>query len=287
MAYDNNQFEEQIGSNSHKWGIRIEPVNLAYFEGQPLTHIEMFDCSEGHYTYSIYNGEQVNNNTLVYTQQHDMEGSHEWVRFALDESVSYDATLPLWVCVASSGATQPIPCCTYVGEPNSCLLKQGNFWKPATDFGQYVSWMLRVYTAPARGRSFTYNVYWGPEEGSEEQMVLGLEGLTTTEAANNTTENTRYNVTAVWDNRETDFSNTIYLGPSVGVSDNSIVTEGVEVFPNPVEGMLTVEGEGLRRVTVYSLQGAKLTEREATGEKTSLDLSVYPAGLYIVTVLTD
>ena len=287
LAYDNNRFEEQIGSNTHKWGIKIEPVNLAIFEGRPLTHIEMFDCSEGCYTYSIYNGEQANNGSLIYTQQHDMEGSHEWVRFALDESVSYDASLPLWVCVSSSGATHPIPCCDYVGEPNSCLLKQGSFWKPATDFGQYSSWMLRAYTEPARERSFTYNVYWGPEEGGEHQMVLGMESLTATEATYNTTENTRYNVTAIWDNRETDFSNTVYLGPSVGVSDNSLVNEGVELFPNPVEGILTVKGEGLRRVSVYSLQGAKLTERGVAGEQALLDFSAYPAGIYIVTILTD
>ena len=109
MAYDNNQFAEQIGSNSHKWGIKIEPEHLATFEGHPVTHLEMFDCSAGHYTYSIYNGEAVNNSSLIYTQQHDMEGSHEWVMFPLDESVSFDVSLPLWVCVATSGATQPIP----------------------------------------------------------------------------------------------------------------------------------------------------------------------------------
>ena len=65
---------------------------------------------------------------------------------------------------------------------------------------------------------------WGPEEGGVEQMVLGYEGLTVTEATYNTTENMRYNVTATWNGRETEFSNTVYLGPSVGMIENAVAT---------------------------------------------------------------
>ncbi len=287
MAYDNNQFVEQLGSNSNKWAIKIEPMNLTYFEGHPVTHIEMFDCSEGHYTYYFYNDELVNNNTLIYTQQHDMEGTHEWVRFALDEAVSYDATKPLWICVSTTGATKPIPCCEYVGEPNSCLIKSGTFWKPVTSFGRNLSWLLRAYTAPAEGRSFSYNLYWGPEEGGEEQMVLGYEGLTVTEATNNTFENTRYNVTAIWNSRETDFSNTVYLGPSVGMTEDIIDTQEFTLYPNPVKDIMTLQGKALRHVSVYSVLGVRLYDRDVLGSQAEVDMSSYPEGLYIVNILTD
>ena len=197
MAYDNNVFLDQIGSNSHKWGIRIDPVNLAYFEGRPLTQIELFDCSEGTYTFTLYNGVQANNSSQIYVQQHEMEGTHKWVRFDLDDAVTYDTTLPLWVCVGTSGAQSPIPCCDYVGVDNSCLLKSGNQWKPATDFGMYRSWMLRAYTSPIESQEMAYNLYWGPEDGGEEQMVLGYEALTTNHTSYNTTENQRYHITAL------------------------------------------------------------------------------------------
>lgn len=287
MAYDDNHYVGQIGTNSHKWAIRVEPVNLAHFEGHPLTHLELFDCSEGHYTFTIHNGEQVNNSTLIYTQQRDMEGSHQWVRFPLEEEVAFDASQPLWVCVATSGATHPIPCCTYVGDPNGCLFKSGAVWKPVTDFGQYYSWMLHAYTTPLEGRSFSYNLYWGPEEGGEEQMVLGYEGITATEATNNTFENTRYNVTALWDGKETEFSNTVYLGPSVEVSENAAATQEYTVFPNPVSNVLTIEGKELCRISVYSVLGIKLYECEASNGKVQIDLSAYSKGLYLVNVLSD
>ena len=287
MAYDNNQFVEQLGSNSHKWGIKIEPEHLAVFEGHPVTHLEMFDCSAGHYTYSIYNGETVSNSTLIYTQQRDMEGIYGWVRFPLDESVSFDVSLPLWVCVATSGATQPIPCCEYVGEPNSCLIKSGAFWKPVTTFGQNLSWLLRAYTTPTDSRSFTYNLYWGPEEGGEEQMVLGYESLTATEATNNTTENMRYNVTAHWDGRETDFSNTVYLGPSVGVTENAVDLQGYSVFPNPVHSMLTIQGIEMQHVSIYRVIGTMVYDSDVCGDHAVVDMERFLDGLYLVNVLTD
>ena len=286
MAYDNNQFSEHIGTNSHKWGIKIEPTHLALFEGHPLTHLEMFDCSAGHYTYTIHNGELVNNSTLIYTQQHDMEGTHEWVRFPLDDQVSFDASLPLWVCVATTGADKPIPCCEYVGEPNSCMIKSGSIWKPVTTFGQNLSWLLRAYTTPAEGRSFSYNLYWGPEEGGEEQMVLGYEGLTMTEAAYNTTENMRYNVTTFWDGRETDFSNTVYLGPSVAVPEHNDACQGLAVYPNPVKGLLTLQGKEMRHVSLYSAVGMLIDDRDVAGDHMELDMERLAEGLYLLHVTT-
>ena len=287
MAYDDNEFLEQIGSNSHKWGIRIEPVHLALFAGHPLTQIELFDCSSGTYTFTIYNGEQANNSTQIYVQQHEMEGSYEWVRFNLDEPVNYDPTLPLWICAGSSGAVSPIPCCAYVGVDNSCLVKSGSQWKPVTSFGTYCSWMLRAYTSPIESQDIAYNVYWGPEEGGVEQMVLGYEALTSTQATYNTSNNQRYYVTALWDNRETEASNTIYLGPSVGVEENDLMVADYEVYPNPVSNRLTVKANGVRHISLVTLTGAQVMERPVNGERATIEMGNLPQGLYLLTIITD
>lgn len=288
LAYDDNQFIDQIGSSNHKWGIKIEPELLTQFAGHPLTHIELFDCSTGHFTFTVYNGDVANNSTTLYVQERDMEASYEFVRFALDEPVAFDPTLPLWICVATSGTNKPIPCCNYVGEGNSCLLKQGAFWKPATEFGQYVSWMLRGYTSPIDGGSdFTYNVYWGPEEGGIEQLVLGYEALTATQASYNTTENQRYNVTALWDGRETELSNTVYLGPSVDLEEPTVQDDVLVVYPNPVNDQLTLRGEGLRHVSLVSITGATVFDSDITDNQMMIDTKALPQGLYLLRVCTD
>ena len=288
LAYDDNQFIDQIGSSNHKWGIKIEPELLTQFAGHPLTHIELFDCSTGHFTFTVYNGDVANNSTTLYVQERDMEASYEFVRFALDEPVAFDPTLPLWICVATSNSHEPIPCCDYVGEENSCLLKQGAFWKPATQFGMYRSWLLRGYTSPIDGNSdFTYNVYWGPEEGGEEQLNLGYEALTSTQASYNTTENQRYNITALWDGRETELSNTVYLGPSVGIEEPTAQNDALVIYPNPVSDQLTLKGEGLRHVTLVSITGATVFDSDIADNGMVIDMARVPQGLYLLTVCTD
>ncbi len=285
LAYDDNHFIEQVSKN--KWGIKIEPNLLAHFAGHPLTHIEMFDCSSGHYTFTIYNGETPNNSTPLYEQGHDMEASHSFVKFALDEPVEFDPTLPLWICVSTSGVSKPIPCCNYVGESNSCQFRQGTTWKPAVEFGLHRSWLLRAYTSPIDGGSdFTYNVYWGPEEGGDEQLYLGYENLMATQASYNTTENQRYNVTAIWNGRETELSNTIYLGPSVGI-DETVAQDNVFVaYPNPVSYQLTLQGEGLRHVSLISITGATVFDSDITDNRIMIDMARLPQGLYFLNVLT-
>ena len=288
LAYDDNQFVNQIGSNSTKWGIKMEPEILAHFEGHPLTHIEMFDCSSGLYTFTIYNGEATNNNTTLYVQAHDMEGSQEFVRFALDEPVAFDPTLPLWICVATTGAQHPIPCCPFVGENNSALVRTGSLWRPAPMFGMDYSWLLRGYTSPIESSNhFTYNVYWGPEEGSEEQLDLGYEALTATQADYNTTENLRYNVTAMWDGRETELSNTVYLGPSVGIEESTTTEQALKAYPNPVSDQLTLQGEGMQHVRLITVTGACVYESAVKNDVVKIDMTSLPQGLYFLRVQSD
>ena len=286
LAYDDNEFIDQVSNN--KWGIKIEPNLLAHFAGHPLTHIEMFDCSSGHYTFTIYNGETTNNSTTLYEQGHDMEASYSFVKFALDEPVEFDHTLPLWICVSTSGVNKPIPCCNYVGEDNSCLFKQGTTWKPATIAGLQRSWMLRAYTSPIDGdNDFTYNVYWGPEEGGDEQLYLGYENLMSTQASYNTTENQRYNVTALWNGRETELSNTIYLGPSVSIEEPTAQDDALVVYPNPVSNQLTLQGERLRHISLISLTGATVFDSDIAGNGMVIDMTRFPQGIYLLRVCTD
>lgn len=286
IAYDDNVFVNSFGSNTQKWGITIDPENLAIFEGHPISHLEMYDCSAGEYTYTIYNGVKANNSSLIYTQQHTMTGSNQLVRFPLDDEVPIDVTLPLWIGVSSSGASHPIPYGHYIGNPNSCMLRSGSTWKPATDLNLEYTWLLRAYTSPIEsGDNFSYNVYWGPYEGSDEQMEIAFENLTATSVVYNNTENTRYNVTAIWNGRETDFSNTIYLGPSVEVESIS-ASHGMEVFPNPTKGLLNIQNTDIQHVVIYNITGQKVFEQTLNGDKVVINLTSLPKGIYMMNVTT-
>ena len=117
-------------------------------------------------------------------------------------------------------------------------------------------------------------------------MVLGYEGLTVTEATYNTTENMRYNVTATWNGRETEFSNTVYLGPSVGMIENAIDSHDYMVFPNPVHGWLNIQGEEIRHVSIYSVIGTMVYGSDVFGDHAEVNMEKLPDGLYLVNIHT-
>ena len=117
--------------------------------------------------------------------------------------------------------------------------------------------------------------------------MLGYETLTSTQANYNTTENQRYNVTALWDGRETELSNTIYLGPSVGIEEATTQDKAFEAYPNPVSDQLTLLGEGLRHVSLISITGATVFDRDITGNGMVIDMKALPQGLYLLRVCTD
>jgi len=130
-------------------------------------------------------------------------------------------------------------------------------------------------------------VNWGPEEGGEEQLVLGYETLTATQANYNTTENQRYNVTSLWDGRETDFSNTVYLGPSVSIEETTTQDEALVVYPNPVSNQLTLQGEGIQYVRLITITGACVYESAVKQNALEIDMTALPQGLYFLSIQTE
>ena len=118
-------------------------------------------------------------------------------------------------------------------------------------------------------------------------MVLGYEALTANQASYNTTENQRYQVTALWDNRETDRSNIIFLGPSVDVEENTLTNTDYTVYPNPVSDQLTINAKGLRHVSLVTLTGAKVYDSSVIGEMSVIEMENLTQGLYLLTILTE
>ena len=278
LAYDDNYFVDQMGSKTQKFGIKIDPELLTVFEGLPLTHIEMFDCSAGNYTFKIHSGETPDNNNQIYSQTHEMTGSQTFVRFSLDEEVPFDTTLPLWICVEPNNVEHPAPYGEYVGVPNSCMVRVGGQWRPITYYSQYLSWLLRTYTATAPGRDLSYKVYVGPEEAEDYQMSILYDNVSITQVTHQNNENLRYNVTAIWDGKETGFSNSVFLGPSVNVEEQMTLENDCFAYIN--NGHLIINGEGT--VQVIDLMGRQLFSREVHSDF-RLPTSCFPAsGIYVL-----
>lgn len=61
----------------------------------------------------------------------------------------------------------------------------------------------------------------------------------------------------------------------------------ISVYPNPTNGWVTVEAEGLNRVTVMNALGQVLFAAPTDSDKAVLDLSQYGVGLYMIRIDTE
>ena len=63
-------------------------------------------------------------------------------------------------------------------------------------------------------------------------------------------------------------------------------TANINIYPNPTNGLLNVSGNGTMRISVSNLLGQTLNEITAEGN-TTLDLSRYESGMYLIRIETE
>lgn len=120
----------------------------------------------------------------------------------------------------------------------------------------------------------TYNVYCNGEkvaaEIADNYFTASLDG-----------ENTAFtfHVTGVKNGVESSASNKVYHG-NVGVGENSIVD--LQVYPNPTDGKVIVEANGLVSVAVYDVLGQEVMQAYAADNAVTLNLSGLQSGVYFV-----
>ena len=74
----------------------------------------------------------------------------------------------------------------------------------------------------------------------------------------------------------------VYYSPT-GVGDNEA---SLKVYPNPVQGFVTVEAEDMSQVSVYNALGQCVMQQSVEGQQVVLDLKEAVAGLYLLRVTT-
>ena len=73
---------------------------------------------------------------------------------------------------------------------------------------------------------------------------------------------------------------------SVDAVEETVMDSHVNVYPNPTNSLLNIEGQGTMHVSVSNLMGQKLMEVTAVGN-TTLDLSRFESGMYLIHIETE
>lgn len=79
----------------------------------------------------------------------------------------------------------------------------------------------------------------------------------------------------------------VVVKPSFGnTSVNEDSNIAVSVYPNPAQGVITIEASNLQRIEVYNFLGQLVESRQSEGDVLECDLSGHEAGIYLIRMET-
>ena len=77
---------------------------------------------------------------------------------------------------------------------------------------------------------------------------------------------------------------TINVKNSTDVNEYSL---NAKIYPNPTNGLINIEVEGLQRLTVMNALGQVLYDRETESDKTQIEMAQFGVGTYLIRIYTE
>ena len=82
-------------------------------------------------------------------------------------------------------------------------------------------------------------------------------------------------------------SNREYINPNLSIGNNTLLSKSIILYPNPASELINIsasEGVEVRSITLYSALGQRIMSLEGAN---SIDVSMFPSGVYYMTIETD
>jgi hypothetical protein len=180
-------------------------------------------------------------------------------------------------------------------------------------FNMHYTWMLRAFVTNQMGYEKEldkegyilqhYNLYRS-FDNTDYQLAASIPALENQlyyeyrdNLANETHDDVYYRLTAFYvaDNGETcesDFAATLndpeqnYISIDLTSTEENLESS-LKLYPNPTNGLISIELEGLQKVMVYNALGQALLNKEANSDMLRLNLSGFGNGLYWIKVMAQ
>ncbi len=165
---------------------------------------------------------------------------------------------------------------------------QGEYqWHDYDEYGAYITWERPEITANLHHFRVVRSID-AYKTGDELIAEIPYDGSNNYEYFDNTFElvqgNVYYSVNCVYIRGEEQCESE-YWDVMIGITDVEENTANVSLYPNPTNGLLNIEGQGMMHISVSNMLGQRLMETSAEGDVT-LDLNRYESGFYILRVET-
>lgn len=317
LYYDNGTFKRSLGGDNDPrifWAIRFEAEDLADYIGTHLRKVSLYDVGAGTYQLWIYVGGDTAPRTLVRSQNMVLTNAQAWHEEIISPAYDIPENEPLWIVVGQQGLSRPAAACQDMGNPNGRWVSlDGETWTDMHIYNMHYTWMLRAFVTNQAGREMAlgkegyilqqYNLYRSFDNADYEQVasIPAIESQLYYEYRDNLAdddyEDVYYRLTAYYlaDNGETcesDYATTLndpeqnYVAIDLTSTEENLASS-LKLYPNPTNGCITIELEGLQKVMVYNALGQVLLSKEADGDALQLNLSRFGNGLYWVSVMTQ
>lgn len=317
LYFDNGEFKSSLGGDSEPrifWAIRFEAEDLSEYLGTTLKKVSLYDVGAGTYQLWVYVGGEASPRTLVRSQNMTLSGAHTWQEETIMPAFEIPEDESLWVVVGQQGLSRPAAACQDMGNPNGRWVSlDGEIWTDMHTFNMNYTWMLRAFVTNQSGREIVlgkegyilqqYNLYRSFNNVDYQKIasIPAVDGQLYYEYRDNLAdddhEDVYYRLTAFYlaDNGETcesDYAASLndpeqnYVAIDL-TSTNENQALDFKLYPNPTNGLITIELEGLQIVMVYNALGQVLISKEADGNSLQLDLSGFEGGLYWVKIISQ
>ncbi|MGN0032729.1 MAG: T9SS type A sorting domain-containing protein [Candidatus Limimorpha sp.] len=142
----------QLGHVDETIDFGVTFPNTSAYEGFTMTRMSFYCILEDSFTMNIYLGGVDSPETLVHSQSFETDKVETFFEVALDNPVTVDGTQPLWVTISYSGTEDCCACCTYCGDPSSCMISAGGGeWQSLASYGMFFTIMVRAYLEDLNG----------------------------------------------------------------------------------------------------------------------------------------
>ena len=317
LYYDDNVFKRSLGGNDEPrifWAIRFEAEDLAEYVGTYLKEVSLYDVGAGTYQLWVYVGGDTAPRTLVRSQNMTLTNAQAWHEETISPAFEIPENEPLWIVIGQQGLSRPAAACQDMGDANGRWVSlDGETWTDMHTFNMYYTWMLRAFVTNQAGREMAlgkdgyilqqYNLYRSFDNTDYQQIasVPAVEGQLYYEYHDNLAdddhEDVYYRLTAFYladdgETCESDYATTLndpeqnYISIDLTSTEENLESS-LKLYPNPTNGLITIELEGLQIVMVYNALGQVLISKEADGNSLQLDLSGFEGGLYWVKIISQ
>ncbi len=317
LYYDDDVFKRSLGGNDEPrifWAIRFEAEDLADYVGTYLREVSLYDVSAGTYQLWVYVGGDTAPRTLVRSQNMSLTNTQAWHQETISPSFEIPENEPLWIVIGQQGLSRPAAACQDMGDANGRWVSlDGETWTDMHTFNMYYTWMLRAFVTNQAGRDMAldkegyilqqYNLYRSFDNTDYEQVasIPAIESQLYYEYRDNLSnddhEDVYYRLTAFYladdgETCESDYAATLNAPEQNYISIDLTSTEenlesSLKLYPNPTNGLISIELEGLQKVMVYNALGQALLNKEANSDMLRLNLSGFGNGLYWIKVMAQ